>query len=353
MIRVLIAEDSVTTRELLVAILRSDPGVEIVGEAKSGREAVEMTKRLRPDVITMDIRMPEMDGFEASRQIMVEAPTPIVIVSGSVDVHEIGVSMDALRAGALTVLSKPSGPEAPDFEENSRRFVDTIKAMSQVKVVRRWAEHAPTEPPPRTPVTIARNGAPPRVVAIAASTGGPGALARILSELPGDFPLPVLVVQHITPGFVEGFAAWLNAAAFLRVKVAEDGEPLSARTVYIAPDDRHLGVRDASTISVANAPPVDGFRPSGTFLFESVARVFGSSAMAVILTGMGRDGVVGLRAVRQAGGRILAQDEASSVVFGMPGAAVSEGLADASLPLDTLAYRIRDLVEPSIKNGAK
>lgn len=345
MIRVLVAEDSVTTRELLVEILRSDPEVQIAGEAKNGVEAVEMTRRLKPDVVTMDIRMPQMDGFEATRQIMVEVPTPIVIVSGSLDVREVEVSMHALRAGALTVLPKPPGPESPDFEKQSRRFIDSIKAMSQVKVVRRWAERARQEPRPQ-PLPGVRNGPRPRVVAIAASTGGPAALARILSELPGDFPVPVMVVQHIARGFVDGFAAWLNTTASLKVTVAKDGEPLCARTVYVAPDDGHLGATDRSTITVPTDPPIDGFRPSATFLFESVARVFGTSAIAVILTGMGRDGVAGLRAVRETGGRVLAQDEESSVVFGMPGAAVSEGLVDAMLPLGTLAFRLREWVGP-------
>ena len=341
MIRVLVAEDSHTARELLVEILRSDPEVEVVGEAANGALAVEMTRKLRPSVVTMDIRMPKLDGFEATRQIMVEVPTPIVIVSGSLDVHEVEVSMHALKAGALTVLRKPQGPEAPDFDEQARRFLDTVKAMSQVKVVRRWPER--TRPEPLPPIPAVRNGARPRVVAIAASTGGPAALARILSEMPGDFPLPVLVVQHIARGFVDGFATWLNTTASLRVKVAEDGEPLCARTVYVAPDDRHLGAMERSTITVCKDPPIEGFRPSATFLFESVARAFGTSAVAVILTGMGRDGVAGLRAIRETGGRVLAQDEESSVVFGMPGAAISEGLADATLPLGAMAYRLREL----------
>ena len=349
MIRVLVAEDSVTTRELLVEILRSDPEVEVAGEAKNGLEAVEMTGSFKPDVVTMDIRMPQMDGFEATRRIMVETPTPIVIVSGSASVREVEVSMHALRAGALTVLAKPPGPESPDFDEQSRRFIDTIKAMSQVKIVRRWPER--TRPERLPPAAVVRNGARPRLVAIAASTGGPAALARILSELPGDFPLPILVVQHIARGFVEGFAAWLNTTASLRVKVAEDGELLCGRTVYVAPDDRHLGATDRSTITVSNAPPIDGFRPSATFLFDSIARVFGSSAVAVILTGMGRDGVAGLRAIRETGGRVIAQDEESSVVFGMPGAAVSEGLADATLPLSTVAFRVREMAGSTTNGG--
>ncbi len=343
MIRALVAEDSATSRELLVEILRSDPEIQVVGEAKNGLEAVEMTKQLRPDVVTMDIRMPKMDGFEATRQIMVEAPTPIVIVSGSYDVHEVEISLHALRLGALNLLAKPRGPEAPGFDEHRRRFVQTIKAMSQVKVVRRWPAHQETVP---VPVARAQHGARPRVVALAASTGGPPALARILADLPGDFALPMLVVQHISKGFAQGFASWLNTVASVRVKVAEQGEQLCPRTVYVAPDDGHLGLADRSTLAIVQTPPIGGFRPSATFLFESVAKVFGSATLAVILTGMGQDGVAGLRSVRAALGRVIAQDEESSVVFGMPGAAIAQGLADMAVPLSAMAFRLRELATP-------
>jgi len=341
MFRVLVAEDSATARELLVEILRADPEIEVVGEANNGLEAVEMTKRLRPSVVTMDIRMPRMDGFEATRQIMVEAPTPIVIVSGISDLREVENSMHALRLGALAVLAKPPGPESPDFEDQSRRLVQTVKAMAQVKVVRRWPERiqAGLPPLPHIHATVR-----PRIVAIAASTGGPAALAHILGDMSPDFALPVLVVQHMAKGFADGFAAWLNTvAASLRVTIARNGEPLCPRTVYVAPDDRHLGVADASTIAISNAAPIDGFRPSGTFLFESVAKAFGNAMVAVVLTGMGTDGVAGLRAVRMAGGRIIAQDEETSVVFGMPGAAISAGLADVTMPLGAISTRLREL----------
>jgi two-component system chemotaxis response regulator CheB len=179
---------------------------------------------------------------------------------------------------------------------------------------------------------------------VATSTGGPAALHRLLSDLPGDFAAPVLVVQHITHGFTAGLADWLNKVSALHVKVALDGEPLAANTVYLAPDDRHLGLGDRRTVSLSAAPAVGGFRPSGTFLFESAARVFGAAAVAVILTGMGEDGVAGLQAVRRAGGPVIAQDEKSCVIFGMPGAAVAAGLADLVLPLDAIAPRLVELV---------
>jgi two-component system chemotaxis response regulator CheB len=343
MFRVLVAEDSVTARELLVEVLRSDPEIAVVGEATNGVEAVALTKQLQPSVVTMDIRMPRMDGFEATRQIMVETPTPIVIVSGTYEERDVECSMHALRMGALTVLAKPPGPEAADFDDQCRRLVQTVKAMAQVKVVRRWPERLRGELPA---IAAIQPGTRPRVVAMAASTGGPAALARILSELPAHFGLPVLVVQHIATGFVDGLAAWLNTTASLPVRVARDGDPLHPGTVYVAPDDHHLGVADRSTIAVSPTPAVDGFRPSGSVLFESVAQVFGKAVVAVILTGMGEDGVAGLRAVRTAGGRIIAQDEDTSVVFGMPGAAVAAGLADATMPLGAIASRLQELAGP-------
>jgi two-component system chemotaxis response regulator CheB len=273
---------------------------------------------------------------------MVEAATPIVIVSGTYDERDVAVSMHALRAGALTVLAKPPGPEAPEFEDHCQRLVRTVKAMAGVKVVRRWSDRPRAEKPATLPQHVVR----PRVVTIAASTGGPAALARILSTLPLGFDPPVLVVQHIAAGFVDGLAAWLNTTAVLPVRVARDRDALRPGTVYIAPDDHHLAIADRSTIAVSRTPAVGGFRPSGSVLFESAARAFGNSVVAVILTGMGEDGLSGLRAVRTAGGRIIAQDEETSVVFGMPGAAIAAGLADVALPLGAIAPRLQELAGP-------
>jgi two-component system chemotaxis response regulator CheB len=350
MLRVLIAEDSLTVRELLTEILQGDSGITVVGQAKNGVEAVELATRLKPDLITMDIQMPVMDGFEATKEIMVRAPVPIIIVSSSVSERDVALSLNAMRAGALLVLEKPDNPQSAKFDRRREHLLAMVKAMAQVKVVRRWTPRErgvmPPAAPPRAP------GAPVRLVAIAASTGGPAALQRIFADLPRGFPAPILVVQHIATGFVAGLAHWLGASCDLRVRVAEDGEPLGPHTVYLAPDGRHLGVREPGQILVSDAPPILGFRPAATFLFESAARACGPGVAAVILTGMGSDGVEGLKAVRQAGGLVLAQDEASSVVYGMPREAVGAGVVDAVLSLSEVAARLVAVV-PGGTDGHK
>jgi two-component system chemotaxis response regulator CheB len=337
MIRIVIAEDSLTTRALLHEILSSDPEIQVIGQAKDGLEAVALTQQLHPDLVTMDIHMPHMDGLAATKEIMITAPTPIVIVTGSSAAPDVGVSLHALRAGALDVVEKPPGPSAPAFEEAARKLVALVKAMAGVKVVRHWrpatAPVAATERKPRQ-----GRGAPAaRIVAIVASTGGPAALQRLLAALPGEFPAPILVVQHIAAGFADGLAAWLTSVCDLHVKTAEQGEVLQPRTVYLAPDGSHLGVTEHGAVSLSSAAPIGGFRPSGTFLFDAVARVFGKSAVGIVLTGMGNDGAAGVQSLRQRGAEVIAQDESSSVVFGMPGAVVAAGLAGRVLPLDDIA----------------
>lgn len=341
MLRVLIADDSPTARALLREILGSDPGIQVVGEACDGLEVVEQTCRLHPDVVTMDLRMPGRDGLEATKEIMIAVPTPIVIVTGSVAITEVDMGLHALKAGALAVLAKPPGPGTSGFAEARCELLATVKALAQVKVVRHWRQAKPATNRP-APLDRTATG---RVVALAASTGGPAALYRLLGDLPGDFPAPILVVQHISTGFVAGLAEWLNKAGPLHVQVAHDREVLAPHTVYLAPDGKHLGLAEQATIALSDAPPIGGFRPSASFLFETAARVFGAATVAVILTGMGEDGVAGLRAVRQAGGRVLAQDEQSSVVFGMPAAAIAGGLADRVLSIEAIPSLLVELAQ--------
>ena len=341
MIRVLLAEDSLTQRQLLVEILNGDPEIRVVGEAKDGAEAVSLARNLRPDVIVMDIHMPVMDGLAATKEIMVQAPTPIVLISSSSSPLDVELALNAMRAGALLVVEKPNNRGAADFDGRREQLLRMAKAMSQVKVVRqRAAQPQRAEPASR----LAVRSVPIRLVAVAASTGGPAALQRIVGDLPRDFAAPMLVVQHVAAGFVHGLADWLNASSLHQVKVAEDGEPLRQHVIYLAPDDRHLGIRAPDVIELSAVPPINGFRPSGTHLFESAARLYGPSLAAVILTGMGSDGVEGLKAVRAAGGTVLAQDEASCVVFGMPRDAITAGVVDAVLSAEQIGGRLAALV---------
>jgi two-component system, chemotaxis family, protein-glutamate methylesterase/glutaminase len=345
-IRVLVVEDSATTRALLVAILKGDSQIQVVGEAKDGVEAVAMTEDLRPDLVTMDVQMPRLNGLEATKEIMITAPTPIIIVTDHARTRQVETSLSALRVGALEVLEKPPSPGSTGFEAAAKALIAAVKAMSQVKVVRHWRHFPAPALPNVVPVPMPPDASPGvrgRVVAIATSTGGPAALQLLLSELPGEFSVPILIVQHITPGFTAGLASWLNHSCSLHVKIAESGERLLGHTVYIAPDTRHLGVlKDVAILS--DAPPISGFRPSATHLFESVAKTYGASAIGVILTGMGDDGVRGLRAIRQIGGRVIAQDEPTSVVFGMPRAAISAGLPQFVLPIHAIAPQLLALV---------
>jgi two-component system chemotaxis response regulator CheB len=341
-IRVVVAEDSVTVRELLTEILDSDREITVVGQAKNGLEAVELTESLKPDLVTMDVHMPVMDGLAATKEIMVRAPTPILIVTGSAREPDVSLSLNAIRAGALMVVSTPDDPQSPAFEKRRSELLAMAKAMAHVKVVRRWGASVVGDghPTPRRALPDARH----RLVAIAASTGGPAALQRVLQDLPGDFPVPILVVQHIAAGFVGGLADWLGSTCALRVKVAESGEPLARRTVYLAPDDRHLGVRLDQRILLSDEPPISGFRPSADFLFETAARVSAGAMTAVMLTGMGTDGVTGLHVVKSCGGRVVAQDEATSVVYGMPQAAAAAGLVDWKLSIRDVGPRLMELV---------
>lgn len=344
MVRVVIADASVAARRLLADLLAADPGFTVVGEAADGPAALSVTRRLRPDVLLMDAEIAGDGGFGTTKQIMSEAPTPIVITAAAPSSRQVEASMLALRAGALTILNKPTGPVAAINPDERRRFALTVRAMSQVKVVRQWA--SPMRPASRQ--SEIRAGIPQKIVALAASTGGPTAILNVLAQLPADFPAPILVVQHMAQGFMEGFASWLDSGCSLRVKVAQHGEPLADRTVFIAPDSRHLGVSPNQSIELSNQAPIDGFRPSATYLFRSVAQAAGASTIAVILTGMGRDGVDGLREVRNRGGLVLVQNEESSVVFGMPGAAIAAGCADRVLGLSDIAARVQESAQGSL-----
>lgn len=342
--RALIVENSPQIAHAIAEALKSEPDIEVSAIARTGPEGVAAALRLKVDIVIMGVRLPVLDGFEATKEIMIEVPTPIVIVADDSDAYQIETSMRALRAGALTVIPALNAGRLLQAEDTRRQFIQTLRLMAGVKVVRRWRRSA-------SPALVKRERTPDvgqvrrtRIIAIAGSTGGPAALQRILADLPADFPVPILVVQHISQGFIAGMVDWLNTACSLKIRIAADGMPMDPHTVYFAGDDRHVGVSSRTTLQIADAAPLDGFRPSANYLFASVAQHFGPAAAGVVLTGMGRDGTEGLKALRMAGGTVIAQDEASSVVFGMPGSAIAAGAVHDVLPLSEIAARLIDIV---------
>ena len=331
-------EDSPVVREFLLFILGADPDIRVVGTARDGEEAIEAVRRLRPDVITMDIHMPRLNGLEATRRIMETAPTPIVIVSGSDNAGEVVTTFDAMEAGALAVLRRPDGLGQPAHEAMARELVQTVKLMAEVKVVRRWPRRRFGEPTPRpVEMGLANEPAKLRIVAIGASTGGPPVLQTILSALPKDFPAPVAIVQHIAAGFSRGFIDWLAPSSALPVHLAEQGETMLPGHAYIAPDGVQMKVAGHDRIVLTQDAPENGLRPSVSYLFRSVAEVYGCDAVAGLLTGMGRDGAEELRLLKEKGAITFAQDQASSVVHGMPGEAIRLDAAMLVLPPEKIA----------------
>ena len=342
-IRVLVVEDSPVVAEFLTHVLQAEQRIEVVGVAFGGEEAIAMAQAKRPDVITMDIHMPGIDGFEATRRIMETAPAPIVIVSGGLSTDEVAFNFRAIEAGALAVVARPNGIGHPNHIASAKELVDNVKLMSEVRVVKRWPRNkfaSPVQPAAAHAAAAAEiHRAPGRiqVVAIGASTGGPLALQTILSGLPREFPWPLLIVQHMTPGFAPGFVEWLANSSRFAVHVAAAGESLLPGHAYVAPDDFHMGVQKDGRIMLAEGAKESGVRPAVSFLLRSVGSVFGPDVVGILLTGMGRDGADELRRLKDGGAITIAQDEKSSVVHGMPGEAIQLGAARHILPPDAIA----------------
>jgi len=289
----------------------------VVGCAHDGEQAVRMAGQLRPDVITMDLHMPGVDGYEATRRIMQTHPLPIVVVSGSEDPAEMDKSFRAIEAGALVLVQRPYGPGHPQHRESAAAVVRTVRAMAEVRVVRRWAASVT-----RRPARARR-----RLVLLGASTGGPAVLRDILAQLPRDFPLPLAIVQHMSPGFGGGLSDWLSKASGFPVALAAHGEPLNPGCAYLAPDGYHLGVDSALCAALASADPEHGMRPAVSYMFRSVSQELRAATVAVLLTGMGKDGADELRRLRDDGALTIVQDRASSAVWGMPGEALRKDAA--------------------------
>jgi two-component system, chemotaxis family, protein-glutamate methylesterase/glutaminase len=342
MIRVLIVEDSAVVQQFLVYVLSSDPEIRVIGTTNNGEEALEFLKQDKPDVITMDIHMPRMDGFETTRKVMAAYPTPIVIVSGSVQPNEISATFRAIEAGALAIVPRPSGLGHPEYERSARTLIQTVKAMSEVKVVRRWRQ---TPSPVATSLLADVKKGPNAVeiVAIGASTGGPVALQALLSAQGAAFAAPIVIVQHMTAGFMDGFVQWLGQSSPMPVHVASDCRQAEPGHVYLAPDGLQMRVESGCRIRLCKDEPENGLRPSVSYLFRSVANTFGKNAVGVLLTGMGKDGAEELKLMKDKGALTIAQDKNSSVVHGMPGEAIRLGAASYVLPPDRIAQALARL----------
>jgi len=331
-IRVLVADDSELFRELLARVVAAEPGFEVVAVAADGNEAAAQAAKLKPDVITMDLNMPDADGFSGIARIMAETPTPILVLTAN---KEEAVGFRALSLGALDILEKPAASsDLGDYGDALRSRLRLLAGVKVIRHLRGLRERRAAGP---------RSAARPNLVVIGASLGGPRALATLLRGLPADFPVPIAVVQHIADGFTEGLAGWLAQESRLDVREAHAREPLVPGRVILAPTGRHLVVTEG-VAHLSDAPPVDTFKPSVTPLFLSAAQAYGARACGVLLTGMGRDGAEGMRALKEAGAVTLAQDEATSAVFGMPRAAIELRAVDRVLPIEDIPRALVELV---------
>lgn len=328
-IRVLVVDDSLICRKLLSSLLSREPDIQVIATAASGAEAIQLNRKLAPDLITMDIQMPGLDGFTTIETIMATNPVPILTVT-SVPVRDgVDQTFRAIQAGSLDLVRKPAaaGPEA-------QVLIDKVRVMAGVRVIHRQASRRPgivLAPPLRSAHPVVE------LIAIACSTGGPTALTELLGVIPADFPVPILITQHLPDGFSSSFSDWLDQELRLEVAEARDGERIAPGHILIAPGGRHLTVRPPGRVHLLDTPPIQGLRPSANPMFESIAAVFGPKALGIVLTGMGCDGADGLLALRRKGGLCLAQNEASSMIFGMPRAAIELGAVDGVMDLAEIA----------------
>jgi len=346
-IRVLVVEDSLTIRKRMLEVLSADPDIDVVGEADDGKRGIELCQQLRPDVVTLDMMMPVMSGLATTEFIMAYCPTPILIVSASTNRGDLFKTYDALAAGALDALDKPKGTEPDDVWE--KKLVATVKLISRIKVIThprarlgRIGQTPGSQPDGMQAAQAPQNSERLRAVAIGVSTGGPGAIIDILRGLPQGFPLPILLVMHVGKLFTPAFADWLDGQSSVRVGYAVDGDPLppcGEGRVLMAPPDKHLLLCQGK-LRLTQDPERHSCRPSIDVLFESFAQELGAGGAGCLLTGMGRDGAAGLLAIRRAGGRTIAQDEATSVVFGMPREAILLGAVQQVLALHQIAPRL-------------
>jgi two-component system chemotaxis response regulator CheB len=330
-IRVLIVDDSMFMRAAIKKVLEAAPGVAVVGQAKDGREGVDKVIELEPDVVTMDFNMPRLNGAEAVREIMKTRPTPVIMFSAHTK-EGARETFEALGAGAVDFVTKPGGEVSADLSSIASELADKIFAARGA----RPQALTPAKPPPSVgSMTWPPSG--PRVAIVGVSTGGPAALSRVIPALPANCPLAMIVVQHMPAQFTAALAERLDGLSAVRVKEAADGDVPQQGLVLIAPGDKHLEIAHRGVIRLTNGVPVNGCRPAADVTMQSAATVFGHRAVGVVMTGMGKDGAAGMVAIKSVDGATLAQDEQTSVIYGMPKAAVDTGVVDAVLALDSIA----------------
>lgn len=340
-LKVFIVDDSRVSRELLEHIIQADPELEVVGFAEGGKETLAWLEEHTPDVITMDVVMPGVNGFEVTRRIMETKPVPIVIVSSLYTAHDAKQGFEAMEAGALAILAKPEGFGTSGYEASAEEIRLTLKMVAEVKLIKRHKrqrEIASAKPATELPANDLIEA-----VAIGTSLGGPMALAQILKELPANFPVPLFVAQHIPVGFTQGLVDWLQGQTALWVEVAKDCARAEPGHCYIAPGGSHLTVNKKHEMHLDSQSP-DQLKPSVAKLFESMASAYGPHAVGIMLTGMGKDGAQELLLMRQRGAYTIAQDEGSCLMFGMPREAIECGAAKSILPLSQIAKVLKEMV---------
>lgn len=351
MIRVLIVDDSITQREILKRVLEADGEFTVVGEARDGNQVVDMVRKCQPDVVVMDIHMPEVDGIEATRLVMSQCPIPIVVASATLQRRDVNYGLKAIEAGAVAVVSKPSGAALLHLKKIGPELRHELLAAARVNVSRLMPIVVPTSrsvPAPQSQIAICKSQVI-NAIGVCASTGGPRALCEIFAAIPKPFPIPILLVQHISQGFVEGFGEWLGSQTGHDVRLATDGQRL-APGIWLAPRRQHLTLGSPTRLALPNRMPADVHCPSGDPLFESLARHLGPKAIGVQLTGMGDDGAHGLLALKKAGGETLIQSEATCLIWGMPKVAKELGAGNYELSPTAIAGALSKL---TVSQGAQ
>lgn len=344
---VLVVDDSAFMRRLISQMIDASPDFRVVGTARNGQDALRQIHTLDPRIVTLDVEMPELDGLQTLGYIMSETPRPVVMLSAATTQGGVDLTLRCLELGAVDFVRKPSGPISLDLESVADTLLAALRTATEVNLAGVKLLARPSFVPATPPAALAPAAGATAVVAIAASTGGPRALAEVIPNLPADLGAAVLVVQHIPPGFTRSLAARLDLMSGLRVAEASEGEAIQANRVYLAPGGLHMrvvGSAGVRHIVLDASPPIWGVRPSADALFMSVAAGFGAAAVGVVLTGMGRDGADGLRAIREAGGQGVVQDRATSTIYGMPLAALQRAGADRVAGLPEVAEGIVSLL---------